>query len=211
MNPKPASGNPDVERQARALLDLIEADRARRCEEILGDANGRASASHADAREAARSRVRQVFREQRQRRHDEVAAAQARLATRRRLHEQRRTAALLQLAWQQLPGALRALWRQEGSRADWVRHVLAYARDRLQPGPWRIVHAADWPVFEREALASSLLADARIEPRFEADASIEAGLKVVDGRNVVDGTIVGMLADRADIEARLLRRLEATT
>jgi hypothetical protein len=35
-------------------------------------------------------------------------------------------------------------------------------------------------------------------------------LKVVDGTNVVDGTLAGMLADRADVEARLLRLLEAT-
>ena len=209
MSPQVASVDPDVERQARALLELIEADRARRCAQILGEANGRASRSRAQACAEARQRVRQVYTEQRQRRHDQIGAAQARLATCRRLHEQRRTAALLQVAWQQLPDALRALWQQGDSRAAWVRHVLTYARDRLQPGPWRIVHAANWQAHEREALPAALLADTRIEPRFEADASIEAGLKVVGGRNVVDGTITGLLADRADIEARLLRQLEA--
>ena len=211
MNRPAAGRDPDVERQARALLDLIEADRARRCGEILGVANDRASSSLAQAHAEARLRVRQVFAEQRQRRHDQIAAAQARLATRRRLHEQRRTAALLQLAWQQLPGALRALWQQGDSRAAWVRRVLAYAHERLPPGPWRIVHAADGHLPGQEMLPPALLAGARIEPRFEADASIEAGLKVVEGRNVVDGTITGLLADRADIEARLLRRLETPT
>jgi hypothetical protein len=211
MNRQTDGDGPGVERQARALLDLIEGDRSRQCEQILGEANGRASSAREQAYAQARTRVRQVFDEQRQRRHEQIAAAQARLATRRRLHEQRRTAALLQLAWQQLPGALRALWQQGEPRAAWVGHVLTYARDRLKPGPWRIVHAPDWHGPGQATLPPALLADARIEPRFEADASIEAGLKVVDGRNVVDGTLAGLMADRGDIEARLLRRLEART
>jgi len=208
MNRTPPKGLPDTAQQERALLDLIEADRAHQCGQVLGEAHGRASALRAKASEQARSRMRQVFAEQRQRRHDQLAAAQARLATRRRLHAQQRTAALLLLAWQHLPDELRALWRHNGSRAAWVKHLAAYARERLQPGPWRIVHAAGWPADEQQALASSLLANARVEPRFEADASIEAGLKLVAGSNVIDGTIAGLLADRADIEAQLLRLLE---
>jgi hypothetical protein len=202
---------PDIEQRMRALLDLIEADRARQCGQILGDANGHASALRKQASEQARTRMRQAFAEQRQRRHDQLAAAFARLATRRRLHAQQGAAALLLLAWQQLPGVLRSLWQHGDARAAWVNHVLAYARERLQPGPWRIVHAAGWPVDEQQALASLLLADARAEPRFEIDDAIAAGLKVVSGGNVIDGTVAGLLADRADIEARLLRLLEPPT
>jgi hypothetical protein len=207
MNLQTTVSTPDIERQTRALLDLIEADRACQCGQVLGDAHGRAATLRAQASEQARTRMRQVFAEQRQRRHDQLAAAQARLATRRRLHAQQRTAALLLLAWQQLPGELRSLWQHGDTRAAWVRHVLAYARERLQPGPWVIVHAAAWPSEEQQALARSL-ANGRAEPRFEADASIQAGLKVVAGSNVIDGTITGLLADRADIEAQLLRQLE---
>jgi hypothetical protein len=209
MNERSASGIADVEHQANALLDLIEADRARQCGAILDEANGRASTVRAYAGNEARVRVRQAFAEQRQRRHDQLAAGEARLATRRRLHEQRRIATLLQLAWQHLPSALRALWQQEHSRANWIHHVLTYARDRLQADAWHILHSADWPAHEREALPSWLLNDAHVELRFEADASIEAGLKVMGGRNVIDGTIGGLLADRAEIEALLLRQLEA--
>lgn len=208
MNLQATAGMPDIERQTQALLALIEADRARQCGQILGDAHGRATTLRAQASEQARSRMRQVFAEQRQRRHDQLAAAHARLATRRRLHAQQRTAALLLLAWQQLPGELRSLWQHSDSRAAWIRHVSDYAHERLQPGRWLIVHATDWPAAEQQTLASSLLAGARAEPRFETDASIEGGLKVVAGNNVIDGTIIGLLADRADIEAQLLRQLE---
>ena len=200
----------EVERQAQALIDLIEGDRARQCGDVLGEADGRAVSALAQAREDARRRVRQVFAEQRQRRERELAAARARLATHRRLHEQRRIAALLQLAWDRLPGELRATWRHAPARAAWTAQLIAYARARLQPGAWRIAHAPDWPADEREAVRASLVAAARVEPRFEPDAAIAAGIKVVDGTNVVDGTLAGLLADRADVEARLLRLLEAT-
>jgi hypothetical protein len=34
-------------------------------------------------------------------------------------------------------------------------------------------------------------------------------LKIVSGGNVIDGTRDGLLADRAELEARLLRQLES--
>ena len=198
-----------IEQPKRALLELIENDRARQCEQILGEAHGRAAATRAQAHTQARARVRQAFGEQRQRRREQVAAAQARLATHRRLHEQQRTAALLRLAWQQLPGELHALWQQSAARSAWVALVLASAQARLPRGPWRIVHAPDWPAAEREALVQRLAAESGVSPRFEADAAIVAGLKIVSDGNVIDGTRDGLLADRSELEARLLRQQES--
>jgi hypothetical protein len=48
-------------------------------------------------------------------------------------------------------------------------------------------------------------------PRFDADPGIVAGLKIVSDRNVLDGTIEGLLSDPADFQARLLRRLESSS
>lgn len=197
-----------VEPALQALLGLVESSRARLCEEILGEANDRARAVRRQAYVEARARMRQTFDEQRLRRRERIAAAEARLATQRRLHEQQRIAALLRLAWEQLPGELEALWRQPTTRATWVGAVLAAARRRLPAGRWRIVHAADWPESERLLLARSAGAVLAETPRFEAEPTIAAGLKVVSGGNVVDGTLEGLLADRADVEAGLLRALE---
>jgi hypothetical protein len=198
-----------IEQQARALLDLIESDRALRCAQILGEANSRAAAVRAQARGEARARMRRAFDEQRLLARERIAAAQARLATHRRLHEQQRTAALLRLAWEQLPGELLTLWRDPGARAAWVAHVLESAQQRMPRGPWRIVHPSDWPAAEQQALARALAAEGGESPRFEADSAVPAGLKVVAGGNVIDGTLAGLLADRAELEARLLRHLEA--
>lgn len=195
-----------LERQTRALLELIDADRARRCAQLLDPAQAAAAALRAQARNEARARRRATFVEQRQRRLDALAAARARLATRTRLHAQRHEAALLSLAWRQLPDALRALWHDAAARAAWVEQVVAAARTRLSADAWRIVHAADWPAAEQQALARSL---AGITLHFEREAAVDAGLKVVAGGNIVDGTVAGLLADRSEIEAALLRLLEA--
>jgi hypothetical protein len=155
--------------------------------------------------------MRQAFEEQRQRRRERLDAAEARLANRRRLHEQQRLAASLRLASQQLPCELQALWQQSETRAAWVGAVLAAARLRLTEGPWHIAHAADWREDERERLVLTSGAVPAAPPRFDADPGILAGLKIVSDRNVLDGTIEGLLSDPADFQARLLRRLESSS
>jgi hypothetical protein len=203
-----AAAAPDVSRPMQALLDLVEADRARQCAELLGEARARAAAVHEQAHREARERMRQAFAEQRQRRADQLAAAQARLATHRRLHEQQRTAALLALARQRLPLELQSLWQGAETRRAWVAGTLAAARQRLPMGAWRVVHAADWSVAEC-APAADELARAGTTLVFAADPDIAAGLKVMAAGNVIDGTLAGLLAGRADFESRLLRLLEA--
>jgi hypothetical protein len=194
-----------VSPQARALLELIEADRERQCGQILGQAKRNADAHRAQAYAEARTRLRQAFEAQRLRCRERIAAEQAQLATRRRLHAQQRTSTLLRLAWQQLPAELLALWREPDSRAAWVTQVLEFARARLPGGSWDIVHAPDWP----DAQQRTLLAGLAVAPVLRADARIRAGLKVLAHGNVLDATLDGLLADRAEFEAQLLRRLEA--
>ena len=197
-----------VEQQTQALLALVDADRARQCQAILGEAERRAAALRRQARADALARLRQAFAEQRLRRRERIAAAQARLATQRRLQAQQHSAGLLRRAWAQLPGELQAAWQDDASRAAWVAQVVAAARDRLPPGGWHIVHAPDWPAAERLALSDALAAAPGIAPVFKADPAIRAGLKVMAQGNVIDGTLAGLLDDRVDFEAQLLRQLE---
>lgn len=201
----------NVDEQTRALLELVEADRARRITAALGDAHSRAAALRAQAHADARARMRQAFEEQRALRRDRVAAARARLATQRRLHEQRRTAALLRLAWDRLPGELLRLWHAPATRADWVARVLSAAAARMPRDAWRIVHAPDWPEAERQGQTSAARIGTAEALHFEPDDTVVAGLKVTAEGNVIDGTLAGLLADRADFEAQLLRHLETSS
>jgi hypothetical protein len=196
-----------VDRATQSLLDLVEADRAQKCAAILDEARGRAAALRAQAHADAQSRMRQAFAEERERRAARIAAAEATLATRQRLALQRRASALLATGWLLLPEALAERWRDAAARQAWVRRIVGDARAQLLTRAWRVIHAPDWPAVERDALAAELAA-AGIAPAFVAEPRIEAGLKVAADGNVIDGTLQGILADRAEIGALLLQEME---
>ena len=192
----------------QALLDLVETDRSCTCNAVLGEARERATAMLAAAHAQARARMRQAFGEERERREIRLAEAQARLQTHRRLHDQRHAAALLAAGWKRLPDALIVRWRQSEARRAWVEGVVAQARVALPRTPWRIVHAGGWPEDERAALAAALAGQLDAAPQLVPDEALRAGLKVAAGGNVVDGTLAGLLADRAEAGAKLLHHLE---
>jgi len=197
-----------LERRTEALLALVEGDRSAQREAILAEARGRASALLAQAHADARARMREAFAEERRRARESVAAAQAKLATRRRLHEQHRTAALLALGWQRLPDALRERWQDSELRGIWVDAILAVARRVLPLVQWRIAHGPDWPADEQQATSARVTPDLDAAPAFVADAGFRAGLRISAGGNVVDGTLAGLVNDRIAVGAQLLRHLE---
>jgi len=195
-----------VARQTEALLALVEADRARRCDAILDEARARAGALLDAARAEARERMREAFREERARRVERIAAARANLQTRQRLGDQQRAAAFLAAGWRQLDDALLRRWREPAARRTWVASVTADAGRLLPRATWRITHAPDWPAAERDGVAAALAP--ALAPSFNPDAGVRAGLRIAALGNVIDGTIDGLLADRAEIGARLLHLVD---
>lgn len=197
-----------VEQRTRALLELVERDRSTQCAAILEEARARAATLVAAARIESHARMREAFAEQRRRAHDCVAAARAKLGTRRRLHDQQRAAVLLDLGWQRLPEALRARWRDEAMRHAWIDAVVAAALRVLPQGSWRIAHDPAWPHDEQQAVGNRIASELGAAPSFVADARIVAGLRIAAGGNVIDGTLEGLLADRAEVGAKLMRQIE---
>ena len=200
-----------IERRTQALLDLVDEYRRTQVDAILEAAREQAADLLAQARAEARQQVRDLFAEERERAAATVAAAQARLQTQRRLHQQRQASAWLALAWRRLPQALRERWNDPAGRRPWVEMALARAGEVLHPGHWQFVFAPDWPADERQALAQRLAAGSGISADFSADEGLEAGLRIVAGANVVDATLAGLTADRNEIGARLLAEPEAAT
>ena len=197
-----------VDRQTQALLALVEGDRVRKCEAIIAEARARATALRDEAHADARRRMRAAFVEERAHRDERVAAARANLQTRRRLALQRRAAALLAQGWSQLPAELLRRWRAPETRSAWVANALASAREVLPWSGWRVIHAPDWPATERDDLARELAAALDAAPEFIESPSAGAGLRIAAGGNVIDCTLHGLTADRADVGAQLLRLLE---
>ena len=195
--------------QAAALLALVEADRARKCEAIDAEARSRAVSIRRDAHAAARTRMRTAFTEERARMQARIAAARANLETRRRAAANAFATAQIAAGTTRLPAALDTRWADASARRAWVGDAVRQARALLAAGSWRIVHAPGWPQGEREALAADLAESHGTEVTFAEDASAGAGLKIASGGNVVDGTREGLVADRAEIGALLLAALEA--
>ena len=73
---------------------------------------------------------------------------------------------------------------------------------------WRIETHAAWTDAERAAWIQQLRIDGVTPVEFESSPAISAGFRVVSGNNVLDATIEGLLADRTQIEGRLLHHLQ---
>lgn len=189
--------------RAAALVALVEADLAERTRAVVEPARAQAREELRAARHAARLRVATAIAEERAACAAKVGAAEARLATARRMARQRQLKALLAEGWTHVAAALAARWRDTEGRGAWVRAALGHARAILPAGAWRIAGPPQWSEDEREA-ATAALATHGIQATAAADATIEAGLRIVSGKVEVDATLAGLLADRAAVEGRLL-------
>jgi hypothetical protein len=153
--------------------------------------------------------MRQAFVDERRLRDQRVQAAHANLQTRRRLAAQQRATALLAEAWVCLPDALLARWCALETRRQWITRIVARARTSLLGVAWRIAHAPDWTAAEREELSRDLAREVGTAPEFRVDEGIRAGLRIAGAGAVVDGTLDGIMRDRAENGARLLAFLDA--
>jgi hypothetical protein len=197
-----------LERRVEALLELVEADRVRQSEAILGSARSEVEAIHKQAHAEARSRLRKAFAEERERSEARIAAARAKLQTQCRVAEQRRAHALVAAGLARLPAELLRRWREPEARREWLASVVAAALAVLPRASWRVAHPDEWLGAERMEFSERLADEVGVLPQLVADPRIRAGVRIAAGNNVVDGTIDGLLADRNEIGARLLHAIE---
>jgi len=194
--------------QEQALLDLIAADRTRRCSEILQSAQRQSDELLHEAHRHARERLRQALNEARERARQRVAGAIAQRQTRARLAQQSSASEFLTHALQRLPTALTQRWRQACERPRWVQMALAQARQSLPAGPWRIEQADGLRAEEIAALGADASGEAsRI---FQLDPQLVAGLRIFGNGNCIDASLPGLLSDRENLAAALLQAWEQT-
>ncbi len=216
-----------VEEDVAALLDQVEAYRQGECAKLLKEANHQAEAQLRAAHREARQRVHQVLAELRRDARGHIVAAEARAQARERSREHRATLALLEAGWTRLGEELARRWQDPATRATWVEILVERALASLPAARWLIRYPADWPESEREKLAQTLAERLPQPPEWSPDAGIPAGLHICAGGAspqgdsdplraearaesyaCVDGTLEGLLADRAAVEAALLAAVE---
>ena len=195
------------QQQALDLLKVAEDYRVDHCRALLDKATARARTILKQAHIAARRDLRKTLAPEFERLAAQMAADEARLVTLRRTREQRRLTGILRQAWPRLEQALRKRWDTPAERASWVAGHLSIAMVVFPAKGWAIQHPESWPAREREQASQWLQTHSIEDARFEADLGLLAGIRVVCGLNVLDATLDGLLADRTQIEGRLLHYL----
>jgi hypothetical protein len=193
--------------RAEALLALVERHRSDRCSLILQPADVESQALVRSALADGRRRVSTAIAEERKRMRGILGALEAALHTERRITAQRHVVSTLARALSALRAELHARWQDPALRERWIDAHLARACAAFVPGSWRVRHHGAWSADERSAIAARLAAQG-IDVEFAEDLQIGAGFVVACGHNVLDASLDGLLADRAQIEGRLLQLLE---
>ncbi|MEO6322074.1 MAG: hypothetical protein ABIR56_15385 [Polaromonas sp.] len=194
----------------QAMLALVESYRKQQCERLLAEAQAEASTVVVQARYEARARVHRAVDEERGRAHNQVVAAEAQLRTVRRRHLQKQTAALLAAAWERLGSALQTRWREPDTRRAWIEKLVRDAFEALPQGAWEIGYPPDLPENDLQRMRELFCARLAEPPGFCADRQMTAGLRIRAANVILDGTLKGLLAERAQLQGELLAGLEAT-
>lgn len=197
----------DLADRERRLLDLLRQRQEEECAALLARARAEAGDLLRGAQRRARRQLREAVLRERGRVRAQTQALQAELDTARRQHQQRLGLAVLERAWTRLPALLQTRWAAADRRAAWLGAALNLARTRL-PGPWTLRHPPDLdPAELDQALAASGASLAEAHHRL-ADPNLTAGLVIEAGGARLDASAAGLLADRANLEGRLLALLD---
>jgi hypothetical protein len=190
------------------MLALVEERSRAECEAVLTKAQDEARQIVAESHRNARSRVHASLSEARALMEKRMSQAEAALETARRQNRQSRDQALIAAAWPLLNPALEKRWRDDRARHLWIESLIKQALAVLPRTQWEIACPQDYELAEREALAAQVNQAIDAMPAFVEAADIIAGLRITAGDALLDGTIEGLLADRAAIESRLLAEVE---
>jgi DNA primase len=202
-----SAAKPIVDAQLQHLLEIVDRRREEHCAGVREEAQAQARQIVRQARRETRSRAHENLLELREQIRQQLVSADARQRTRQRQQRQQVEQALINTAWQQLPGALQRLWNDRNRRRRWVNELVRQAAATLIDAHWCIEHPPDWPGQECNDLKARLSNEFDCFPSFEAQSTVVAGLRISAGGACVDGSIGGLLQGRTRIEAMLLARI----
>lgn len=199
---------PDVQTSTEALRRLIRESAEAQCREIEQQTRTEARDLLRRARREACERVHQTIEHERRQHTQRLDHERAALESHDRQQLLETTRRTLSRAWQELEGMLAALWQAHECRSEWIRSLFEQALERLPPGHWRIEYPLPFPEEIDADWQRRLREYSGQEPEWIARAGISAGLRIRVGGVHLDATLDGLLADRTQLEARLLDHIE---
>jgi hypothetical protein len=193
-----------LDTQARALLQRVTEDSARRCAALHAAAESQATQILRAARTNARGNVSTAVIQERARMDFGLRQAAARADIELRRQERLKSRELLEQMWAAMSGILEDRWRQPALRRAWVDAVMSQAAAILAGRAWLIEVASDWSEQERGGFTDRAHKRGAAGVEYALHADMAAGLKIRAGSVCVDATVPGLLVQRDVVEAAFL-------
>jgi hypothetical protein len=193
-----------VRTQADALKQLLEQSRNAHCRTVHDQAEAQAAEIRKRARRAARERVSKAAHEERARLERELRLVEAEIETEHRRRGRLRDSALIEAGRAALAEALAKRWEHRAEREQWAEAAVLEAGQVLLGRNWVLEHPVSWAADEREQALGFARARLGVEIEAQADASLEAGLRVRTDGASVDMSVAGLLANERSLEGALL-------
>jgi hypothetical protein len=194
--------------QVESVLGALKSQQDGRCREIESAVGHKVEQLLTDSHRRMRQRVHAAVVEERQRRETALLDARHRIETSDRRKVQQQYRKFLHDAAPLLVTELERRWRDGESRRSWCEMVLGEAADRLAGEPWTIEHPRGWPDADAAWLEQTMKNLGLPQPVLHEDDEITAGLRVRLDSACLDATIQGVMANRRDVEGRLLAAWE---
>ena len=193
--------------QMEQLLALLERHRQDTCERVLAESRREAADLARQARRAARQRVAAAVAGERRRLAETVRDAEAHIATRKRQRRQAQAAHWLERGWALLEQALAARWADPAARRVWCRSLFLQGQGALGSGGWVVEYPQGSDVEAIRHCMQEVIGGQ--SARLVADPELRAGLRIHADDACLDGSIAGLTADHAQVQALLLAQMIA--
>ncbi|MEO5332085.1 MAG: hypothetical protein H7839_08685 [Magnetococcus sp. YQC-5] len=192
----------------KAMLALVEEKRVQQQNRILAQAQAEAAHLMAEAHRLARARMKETITQERRRQERAFQTAQAQHETELRHQVLNQAKRQLQTGRDLLDKVLLEQWRMPDSRRHWITSVTERAVAFLPKGLWEVCHPKDLDGVELVPLVEIVQREGLMAPRTRSEETVMAGLRIGCQGAWVDGTLTGLVANRATIDAMLLALLQ---
>jgi len=193
-----------VDAQVEHLLKVVNQYEQEHCDATRNRAREQADSIIKDAYQRVRERTRRSIEEVRSRSLQDLKMAEASLQTQIRLARHKLDEAFLEQAWASLRDVLCLRWKDKEMRSQWINEIVQKADEALISRQWTLECPDSLTDDECNKLNEKLQSLNLESLDLKQGENINAGLRICAGGACIDGSVDGLLRQRARIEEMFL-------
>jgi vacuolar-type H+-ATPase subunit E/Vma4 len=193
-----------VDAQVDHLLQVVKQYENKHCDKLRKRAGIQAERIVEGAYKKARERTMRSVEEARSQSIQDLKMAEASLQTQIRLARHKLDEAFLEQAWIQLRDALCARWQDAELRNQWISEIVNEADASLISREWSLECPDSLSDTECEQLKAQLDTLGLDSLEMKPGDDMNAGLRICAGGACIDGSVEGLLRQKARIEEMFL-------